>query len=124
MSVQPNLQSYTAQGDRQGESDWVLIEGYPVATTPSPVVEHQTTSLAVARQLGECLDDCPCCQTLFETVVEFSGGTVVRPDVLVMSYPLEGDHPTPKLDLVFEVLSPKIASGTMVDILLQASKFT
>jgi len=109
MSVQPNLQTYTAQDYRQWEGDWELIDGYPVAMAPSPVVEHQITSFAIAQQLGEGLRDCPHCQALFEMDVEFSDDTVVRPDVLVICYAPEGERLTRAPDLVFEVISPKTA---------------
>ena len=109
MSVQPKLPTYTSQDYRSWEGDWELIDGYPVAMAPSPVVEHQITSFAIAQQLGEGLRDCLHCQALFEMDVEFSDDTVVRPDVLVICYVPEGERLTRAPDLVFEVISPKTA---------------
>lgn len=109
MSVQPLVETYTVQDYLQWEGDWELIYGQPMAMTPSPIYEHQVTSFAIARLLGENLDDCPNCQALFEIDVEFAKDTVVRPDVLVICYQPEGDRLTRAPDLIFEVISPKTA---------------
>jgi Uma2 family endonuclease len=109
MSVQPLMETYTVQDYLQWEGDWELIYGQPMAMAPSPIFEHQVTSFAIARLLGESLDDCPNCQALFEIDVEFSNDTVVRPDVLVICYQPEGDRLTRAPDLIFEVISPKTA---------------
>ena len=61
----------------------MLIHGETVGMAPSPGLAHQTLSMAIARQLDEALDDCLHCQPLFWIDVEFSEGTVVRPDLLV-----------------------------------------
>jgi hypothetical protein len=39
---------------------------------PLPSFDHQQVSAAVFRQLDEALDDCPRCQAVFATDVEFS----------------------------------------------------
>lgn len=109
MFVQPVMETYTVQDYLQWEGDWELIYGQPMAMAPSPIFEHQVTSMMIARQLDESLDDCPDCQTLFEIDVEFSKDTVVRPDVLVICYQPEGDRLTRAPDLIFEVISPKTA---------------
>ncbi len=109
MTGQPVMESYTVQDYCQWEGDWELIYGQPVAMAPSPTVEHQSISFAVAHQLGEILDDCPRCQALFEIDVEFSDETVVRPDVLVICYQPEGERLTRAPTLIFEVISPKTA---------------
>jgi len=109
MSVQPAIQTYSVQDYLQWDGDWELINGHPVAMAPSPLFGHQVTSFAIAQQLGENFDDCPHCQALFEIDVEFADDTVVRPDVLVISYTPEGDRLTRAPDLIFEVVSAKTA---------------
>ena len=103
------LETYTVRDYLQWEGDWELIHGQPVAMAPSPALEHQLTSMTIARQLDESLDDCPHCQALFEIDVEFSEDTVVRPDVLVICYHPEGERLTRAPDLIFEVISAKTA---------------
>jgi Uma2 family endonuclease len=109
MSALPAMETYTVRDYLQWAGDWELIHGQPVAMAPSPAVEHQTASFAIAHQLGENLQDCPHCQALFEIDVELSDDTVVRPDVLVICYQPEGDRLTRAPDLIFEVVSPKSA---------------
>ncbi len=50
------IQRYTLADYAQWPRDWELIQGQPVAMTPSPGVSHQRTSLKIARQLDEQLD--------------------------------------------------------------------
>ena len=109
MSTQAAIETYTVHDYRLWEGDWELIHGQPVGMAPSPALGHQQLSAAIFRQLDEALDDCPFCQALFEIDVEFSEDTVVRPDVLVICYPPDGDRLTRAPDLVFEVISPKTA---------------
>lgn len=109
MSIQPAMETYTVRDYLQWEGDWELIHGQPVAMSPSPAIEHQVTSMTIARQLDESLDDCPHCQALFEIDVEFAEDTVVRPDVLVICYQPEGERLTRAPDLIFEVISPRTA---------------
>jgi len=87
MPSQAVMETYTRQDYLQWEGAWELIHGQPVAMAPSPSIEHQATSFAIAHQLGGNLEDCPHCQALFEIDVEFAEDTVVRPDVLVICYP-------------------------------------
>jgi Uma2 family endonuclease len=101
------VEHYTVADFRQWEGDWELINGIPLAMAPSPNVQHQTLSMAIARQLDEALDDCPRCRALFEIDVELADDTVVRPDVLVICYEPEGERLTRPPSLVFEVVSPK-----------------
>lgn len=109
MSIQPALETYTVQDYLQWEGDWELVYGQPQAMAPSPGIAHQQMSAIIFRQLDQALDDCPNCQALFETDVEFSDETVVRPDVLVICYQPEGDRLTRAPSLIFEVISPKAA---------------
>ncbi|MFZ4539464.1 Uma2 family endonuclease [Propionivibrio sp.] len=109
MSIRSAMETYTVQDYLQWKGDWELIHGQPMAMAPSPSVEHQVTSFAIAHQLGESLDDCPHCQALFEIDIQFADDTVVRPDVLVICYEPESERLTRAPDLVFEVISPKTA---------------
>ncbi len=101
-------EKYTLKDYRQWQGNWELVYGEPIAMTPSPLFIHQFINLKIARQLDEQLDNCPNCHAVFETDVEFSNETVVRPDTMVICY-----EPDEKLtqapELVFEVISPSTA---------------
>ncbi len=109
MALTQAIERYTVRDYLGWEGDWELIHGQALAMAPSPSIEHQTVSFAIAHQLGEQLEPCPHCQALFEIDVELAEDTVVRPDVLVICYQPEGERLTRAPDLVFEVLSPKTA---------------
>ncbi len=101
-------EKYTVHDHRLWEGDWELIRGNAYAMAPSPAFEHQNTSLKIARQLDEALDECMECHAVFETDVTFADDTVARPDVMVICY-----EPEQKLnrapDIIFEVVSPSSA---------------
>ena len=105
----PALERYTLADWRHWKDDWELIGGQPLAMAPSPGVSHQSVSFALAMQLGEQLRDCAPCQALFETDVEFTDDTVVRPDGLVICFTPEGERITRAPSLIAEVVSPESA---------------
>lgn len=84
MSLHEQLEEYTVLDYRQWQGDWELIQGRPVAMTPSPGFLHQRVSLQIARQLDEQLEDCPQCVCVFETDWHVATYTVVRPDIIVL----------------------------------------
>lgn len=105
----PAAETYTLADWRQWQGDWELIDGQPLAKAPSPSVSHQKISAALHLLLSEQLRNCPHCQALFETDVEFSDDTVVRPDVLVICFAPEGERLTRAPSLIAEVVSPESA---------------
>ena len=105
----PAAERYTLADWRRWEGDWELIDGQPLAMAPSPSISHQSVSFALSLALGEELRDCPDCQALFETDVEFGDDTVVRPDVLVICFAPEGERITRAPSMIAEVVSPESA---------------
>lgn len=108
MSNLAYVEYYTKDDYALWDGDWELIYGHPYAMAPSPMYGHQFVNLKIARQLDEKLDNCKSCYTLFETDVEFSQDTVLRPDCMVICY-----EPVDKLtkapEIVFEVISKSTA---------------
>lgn len=99
------LESYSVADYQTWEGDWELIYGQPLAMTPSPGVLHQRVSSAIHAQLFSALEPCPSCEVLFEIDVEFAAETVVRPDLVVICYPAQGDRLTRAPELIVEVVS-------------------
>jgi Uma2 family endonuclease len=99
------IERYSASDHRQWQGDWELIHGFPHAMTPSPTFMHQRVALRIARLLDEMLEQCPACHAVFETDVEFSEDTVVRPDCMVICYEPEDERLTRAPELIFEVVS-------------------
>ncbi|MFP4428850.1 MAG: hypothetical protein ACLFPB_05965 [Desulfovermiculus sp.] len=61
MSLHEQLEKYTTTDYEQWHGDWELIQGRPVAMTPSPGFLHQRVRLQIARRLDEQLEECPQC---------------------------------------------------------------
>ncbi len=97
-------EEYTVDDYENWSGDWELVDGRPMAMTPSPGPLHQIVSLKIARHLDEQLDDCPQCHVLMETDLYLSGATVVRPDVMVLCAEI-GHRVVCAPDIVFEVVS-------------------
>ncbi len=94
------LPHYTVADFRRWEGDWELIAGIAYAMVPSPTSLHQRIGLKIARQLDEQLESCPLRQTLYETDWIVAEDTVVRPDVMVVCGPIEGDYPARAPELI------------------------
>lgn len=107
MSTAPRyLPRYTVADYRQWEGDWELIDGIPIAMTPSPFGPHERVVSRLARQLGNAVaagEDCEV-YTNFDWIV--APETVVRPDIMLV----RGDQPDRHLEIpptvMVEVLSP------------------
>lgn len=105
----PYIERYTVSDHRQWQGEWELIHGSPYAMTPSLTFTHQRATGNIFRQLAKAVDKCPDYHAVFETDVEFSDDTVVRPDCIVICYEPEGDRLTRAPELIFEVVSKSSA---------------
>ena len=104
--IHPQLiEAYSVADYQTWEGDWELIYGQPLAMTPSPGVLHQRVNSALHAQLYTAIESCPDCEVLFEIDVEFAEETVVRPDLVIICYPAQGDRLTRAPELIVEVVS-------------------
>jgi len=99
---------YTVADFEQWIGDWELVQGHPLAMTPSPSPRHQIISGKLFRQLDAELDDCPQCHALIETDLYVSQDTVVRPDIMVICHE-PGPRVTQAPVIIFEVVSRQTA---------------
>jgi Uma2 family endonuclease len=100
------VEHYRIEDYRRWQGDWELIQGIPLAMSPSPGVRHQRVARRLLRQLDEALDDCPRCEAFHGIDVELSDDTVTRPDVIVICFEPDGDRITRAPALIAEVVSP------------------
>ncbi len=103
------LPHYTLADFKRWQGDWELLEGIPYAMVPSPTFLHQRIAARILVQLEGALSACCNCQAVLETDWIIAEDTVVRPDVMVVCGPVEGDYPTCAPALIFEILSPTTA---------------
>ncbi len=96
---------YTIQDYMRWEGDWELIEGIPVAMSPSAGFTHQRICGQIYYQLRELLKVCKNCLALYELDWIVSEDTVLRPDVIVICHKPEGEYITKTPEVIFEVVS-------------------
>lgn len=100
----PYVEHYDFTDYEQWEGDWELIHGTAHAMTPSPKPLHQLISGKLFSLLDELLEACPKCHVLIETDVHLSSNTIVRPDVMVVCFPLN-EKISKAPSVIFEVVS-------------------
>ena len=103
------LPHYTYQDYAIWEGDWELIDGLPIAMSPSPIPKHQRISANLIMEIGIALKNCEKCNVYDPIDYYVADDTILQPDVLVLCH-----EPTKKyIDftpaLVAEILSPSTA---------------
>jgi Uma2 family endonuclease len=104
-----DIPHYTCKDYEKWEGDWELIRGIPYAMSPAPNWRHQRFGSAFVTSFSNAINlsknDCSCV-VLYESDWIVSEDTVVRPDVMIVCKPIEGQHVTKPPVLVLEILSP------------------
>lgn len=87
---------------------WELIDGAPVAMSPSPGFRHQDVCIAIGAELRSFLKGKRCRVLVSPMDVKLSEIDVVQPDVLVVCDPrkIKDTHIEGAPDLVVEIASP------------------
>jgi Uma2 family endonuclease len=92
------------------EDNWELIDGYPYAMSPAPMIKHQSISAKIARVLSEAFDGCQKCQVLMPIDWKISDDTVVQPDNSVICHtPKNEAYISIAPKIIFEILSKSTA---------------
>lgn len=97
---------YTYSDYEKWEGDWEIIDGFPYAMSPKPMIKHQQVSGNIYSELRD-KTKCEKCLVAIEIDYKVSNDTVVSPDVLVACGDDLGDKYLKKTpNMVFEILSP------------------
>ena len=107
LALQP--ERYTVEDYQHWEGDWELIDGLAYAMSPAPTHKHQRLAMGFARLLDEQLDPCPHCEALFESDLELSNDTIIRPDLMIICHTPKGGKITRAPEFVIEIISPRRA---------------
>ena len=99
---------YSYYDYKHWEGDWELIDGFPFAMAPSPVKSHQMLAYAVARELGNKLEECEKCVVVGELDYKVDEYNILKPDVAVICNE-ENDYIIKAPKIVVEVISPSTA---------------
>lgn len=82
---------YNINDYNQWQGDWELINGYPYAMSPSPFPKHQFVTkqfvFAFESAFRQNKTSCPC-SVYFELDWVVNDETIVRPDLMVLSEPI------------------------------------
>ena len=100
------IEYYTYDDYCQWEGKWELIEGMPMAMSPSPTISHQATSAKILNQLMNSIGDCDKCLVLAEEDWKIDDGTVLKPDVVLICDEPNEQYITKAPEIVVEVISP------------------
>ena len=103
------IETYTYSDYEQWQGDWELVNGMPLAMTPSPGMPHQILSGDFLYELKKCLENCPDCQAVSEIDWKIQEDTVVRPDVVMVCNEPGDKYLTRTPQLIIEVVSPSSA---------------
>jgi len=106
MGVRAYEEHYTYEDYEQWEGDWEIIDGFPYAMSPKPMIKHQQTSGNIYAELKD-KSSCDKCLVAIEIDYKMADDTVVSPDVLVACGDDLGDKYLKKTpQIIFEILSP------------------
>ncbi|BCD63157.1 hypothetical protein NitYY0826_C2054 [Nitratiruptor sp. YY08-26] len=103
------IPEYTYEDYKQWEGDWELIDGVPIAMTPSPVSEHQMLLAQLAKEFVDALEECDECFVLVEEDWKIDEKNVVRPDISVVCGELT-DFIQKAPFIIVEIVSPSSAT--------------
>jgi Uma2 family endonuclease len=108
MSKAVVIERYTYDDYKLWKGDWELIEGHPLAMSPSPVKAHQNVSKEMLLALYTEVEKCKECEVVYELDYIIDEENVLRPDVALICNE-ENDYITKPPKIVVEVISPATA---------------
>lgn len=109
MATEKAIEFYTYDDYIQWGGNWELIGGFPMAMTPSPVINHQAITGKIMNELMNSIDDCERCLVLSEEYWKISNDTVVRPDVVLICDEPNDKYITKAPEIAVEVISKTTA---------------
>ena len=105
------IRHYTYQDYKLWEGQWELFDGFPVAMSPAPTINHQAIAGKFISQFDEQLDNCERCLVVGEEDYKLSDDTVLRPDVALICDEPNETYITKAPELIVEVVSRSTAKN-------------
>ena len=102
------LIKYTYEDYKHFEGKWELIEGFPVAMAPSPVINHQYLTGMFFSEINKNLQECDECLVVVEEDYIINEETILKPDV-AMIYNENNKFITKAPEIVVEIISSSTA---------------
>lgn len=105
MNVADYVPHYTYDDYTLWEGSWELFEGFPIAMSPAPTINHQAIAMEIAFLLKNSIGDCERCLVLAEEDYKLSDDTVLRPDVVLICDEPHHAYITKAPEIIIEVIS-------------------
>jgi Uma2 family endonuclease len=105
MGLRAYEEYYTYKDYQLWKGDWELIDGFPIAMSPSPMISHQAIASSIAFEFMHSVDSCENCLVLSEEDWKMSDDTVVRPDVVLICNEPHDAYITKRPEIVVEIVS-------------------
>lgn len=109
MPTEKAIEYYTYDDYCLWEDKWELIEGMPMAMTPSPIITHQAIAAKVLYELMSSIGNCEKCLVLSAEDWKISENTVVKPDVVLICGEPNDKYITKAPEVAVEVISKSTA---------------
>lgn len=105
------LPSYTYDDWVRWEGQWELIEGHPIAMSPTPIPRHQRMAAEIRTELTLALRKTGCkhCRAYDPLDYKISENTILVPDILIICGEINKSFLDFPPALVVEILSPSTA---------------
>ena len=97
------FEKYTYEDYKRWEGDWELIEGFPIAMAPSPVITHQLIAFNIAFEQKKN-KSCKECEVVLEEDWIIDEYNIVRPDIAFIC-DINSDFIKKAPEVVVEVVS-------------------
>jgi len=103
------LPHYTYADYLLWEGKWELIDGFPIAMSPSPVPKHQRISVALSTAFSLAIKNCKKCIVYDPIDYKIAEDIVLQPDILIVCGEINKNYLDFPPALVVEILSPSTA---------------
>jgi Uma2 family endonuclease len=105
------LPHYTYDDWVHWEGKWELIEGYPIAMSPTPVPAHQRVAAELKTELVLAIrkSKCKSCRVYDPLDYKITSDTILVPDILIICGEIKKKYLDFPPALIVEILSPATA---------------
>ncbi len=102
------IETYTYEDYKLWKGDWELIDGLPLAMSPSPMKDHQNISMAISNAIYENIKECDECDVVYELDYIVDNENVLRPDIALICNE-DSDYIRKAPKIIVEVVSDTTA---------------
>ncbi len=103
------LPHYTYADYLLWEGKWELIDGFPIAMSPSPLPKHQRISASLSSAFIVALKNCSKCKVYYPIDYKVEEDIILQPDLLIVCGEITKNFLDFPPALVAEILSPSTA---------------